>query len=472
MNYQDSSSVTTDRIENINSGYIYILINPSMQDMIKVGFTKRTPEERLVELSATTGVPTPFVLIYKEYFQDCVLAEKNIHFILEERGERVASNREFFRTDITTAIKIVQEVKNTTENSNVLEAITDKQQQTELTISKTYLKEGLAYLHGTDTYLIDFEKAVTYLKKAGDLGEAEAFYYLGRLYINSSLSKTFNLDVKQAIAFFEKGSRLQGMYAVYCYAGLGLCYYNKYLAYKNVKNYVPNQKNAAKSWRKFIDQLDFNCNDQVAPQLMREFFIHFYFNKRCDTSLKEDFKEQAIEKSQYCKYELYELESKIENPSEQILQYLYRQFNKRNLNKVASIKHASIQMNSEKETIIALQIGAGYALHNDDIINITKQNNNINRFIKRLIKDGMEVEQLQAGDQGLVVIERLPEEWSTREKENVQLRIIGSKSIRKATVEKIIKAEEVNLECELTNEKVIEIRNKESIFSKMKKWFC
>jgi hypothetical protein len=41
-------------------GYIYVLSNPSMPGIVKVGRTFREPRARAAELSASTGVPTPF----------------------------------------------------------------------------------------------------------------------------------------------------------------------------------------------------------------------------------------------------------------------------------------------------------------------------------------------------------------------------------------------------------------------------
>jgi hypothetical protein len=47
-----------------------------MPGMVKVGKTNRDPKDRLRELSAATGIPTPFVLVYSAYFADCLEAEQ------------------------------------------------------------------------------------------------------------------------------------------------------------------------------------------------------------------------------------------------------------------------------------------------------------------------------------------------------------------------------------------------------------
>ena len=45
-------------------GYVYVLINPSMEGLVKIGMTTSTPEERVTELSSATGVPSKFILVY------------------------------------------------------------------------------------------------------------------------------------------------------------------------------------------------------------------------------------------------------------------------------------------------------------------------------------------------------------------------------------------------------------------------
>ena len=44
------------------NGYVYILSNPWMPNLIKIGFTTRDIQERLAELNSATGVPEPFII--------------------------------------------------------------------------------------------------------------------------------------------------------------------------------------------------------------------------------------------------------------------------------------------------------------------------------------------------------------------------------------------------------------------------
>jgi len=82
-----------------------------MPGMVKVGKTNRDPKDRLRELSAATGIPTPFVLVYSSYFADCLEAEQFVHAMVESSGHRVTSNREFFHATVQEATDAVLKAK-------------------------------------------------------------------------------------------------------------------------------------------------------------------------------------------------------------------------------------------------------------------------------------------------------------------------------------------------------------------------
>lgn len=64
----------------MGAGYIYILINPSFIDLIKIGCTGFQASERAKQLSAHTGVPTPFRVAYEIFVNEsCKDIEKQIH---------------------------------------------------------------------------------------------------------------------------------------------------------------------------------------------------------------------------------------------------------------------------------------------------------------------------------------------------------------------------------------------------------
>ncbi len=89
------------------SGYIYILYNPAMVGIVKIGKTKRSPEDRATELSSGTNVPLSFEVVYRLEVKNVDIAEKAIHKKLE--NYRINKGREFFRISIEQAIKELNE---------------------------------------------------------------------------------------------------------------------------------------------------------------------------------------------------------------------------------------------------------------------------------------------------------------------------------------------------------------------------
>jgi hypothetical protein len=88
-------------------GHIYILVNPSMEGLVKIGKTTREPEARAKELSQATGVATPFYVAYSIVVGDCHSAEEYVHAVLECSGFKRSPNREFFEMPLRTAIEVL-----------------------------------------------------------------------------------------------------------------------------------------------------------------------------------------------------------------------------------------------------------------------------------------------------------------------------------------------------------------------------
>lgn len=88
------------------NGFIYVLSNECMPGIYKIGMTKNEPEARAKEISATTGVPTPFKVLAAFHSQNPRADERMVH---EGFGDcRVNQNREFFnlpsKSDIEDAL--------------------------------------------------------------------------------------------------------------------------------------------------------------------------------------------------------------------------------------------------------------------------------------------------------------------------------------------------------------------------------
>jgi hypothetical protein len=78
-------------------GFVYILTNPAMPGVIKIGHTIGTPKARAAALSHATGVPLPFEVAAYASFQEPAEVEAHLHLNLSPW--RLNERREFFQMD-------------------------------------------------------------------------------------------------------------------------------------------------------------------------------------------------------------------------------------------------------------------------------------------------------------------------------------------------------------------------------------
>ena len=90
----------------MENGIVYILSNPAMPGIYKIGITSRNDiKHRLKELY-TTSVPVPFECEYACRVDDCKKVESALHYAFDP--ERINSQREFFKTDPERVIAILK----------------------------------------------------------------------------------------------------------------------------------------------------------------------------------------------------------------------------------------------------------------------------------------------------------------------------------------------------------------------------
>jgi hypothetical protein len=82
-----------------------------MPEMVKIGYTKNDPTERANTLSKSTGVPTPFNVVYSYSCFNGERIEKAVH--KHFRKKRVNSQREFFYVNVDEAIKVIESLGDT-----------------------------------------------------------------------------------------------------------------------------------------------------------------------------------------------------------------------------------------------------------------------------------------------------------------------------------------------------------------------
>lgn len=98
----------SDTIMKLNENkeqYVYVMSNPSYtEDMLKIGWTREHPNIRANDLY-TTGIPTPFIVVFVIITTEGSKVEKIIHNHIKKY--RVNSKREFFKISKEELTKIL-----------------------------------------------------------------------------------------------------------------------------------------------------------------------------------------------------------------------------------------------------------------------------------------------------------------------------------------------------------------------------
>lgn len=87
-------------------GYIYILENAGQPGILKIGFTTRTPQDRVKEINSSTGVIIPWYIRNAFQCKSPDAMEKLIH----ERLKRYKVHKEGFGIRLEEAEKVILQV--------------------------------------------------------------------------------------------------------------------------------------------------------------------------------------------------------------------------------------------------------------------------------------------------------------------------------------------------------------------------
>ena len=88
-------------------GYVYVLTNPSMPGLVKIGHSQHGGEARAKSLR-TTGVPAPFCLEFEILVPNARALESIIHQRLS--GRRLDQGREYFEMHPMEAVEAILSV--------------------------------------------------------------------------------------------------------------------------------------------------------------------------------------------------------------------------------------------------------------------------------------------------------------------------------------------------------------------------
>jgi hypothetical protein len=94
-------------VDEPGAGWIYILSTREFPDLLKIGMTTRTVEQRAQEINGATGVAVPFGVRRCWRVMDPQSAEKIVHLRL--RDFRLRNDREFFRLAFPAAAIMLDE---------------------------------------------------------------------------------------------------------------------------------------------------------------------------------------------------------------------------------------------------------------------------------------------------------------------------------------------------------------------------
>jgi hypothetical protein len=113
--YQNATSPKCNKCSKIfpdiefqsGNGFIYLLSNPCMPGLVKIGFTEKDVFERAKELGTVTGVPAPFIVEAYSPSRNPRSDEADIH---QSFSERRISNSEFFKISVDEALERISEI--------------------------------------------------------------------------------------------------------------------------------------------------------------------------------------------------------------------------------------------------------------------------------------------------------------------------------------------------------------------------
>jgi hypothetical protein len=191
-------------------GWVYVLVNSSIPGLAKVGRTTRPPAERVAELSAATGVPTPFVLAFEQEFAECEHAERDIHAELDRRGYRLAANREFFRGSPNEIVRVVLQVA---------AVAGDGPEMPPTPSAEGLLADGDKHLFGEGAHLQDLGEACRCYRLSATRGSLIALERLGAIYAQSKGRSRSGR--RRALRQLKDGAQ-RGNY--YCYVEMATLY--------------------------------------------------------------------------------------------------------------------------------------------------------------------------------------------------------------------------------------------------------
>ncbi|BCT66955.1 GIY-YIG nuclease family protein [Nitrosospira sp. NRS527] len=242
-------------------GYLYVLANSAMPGLVKVGKTTRTSEERAAELSAATGLPSPFIVVYEQLFKECSFAESFVHAYLAQQGFRISENREFFNAPVNQVVRAIalapgaidseldeiepDEEDDLLEDDNEEYVLLEDEEEEERYVWSAIFEAAENYYYGLGEYLQDYDEAFRLYRQAAKLGSLPAYGQIAEIY---NRGEGVPADERKALDTYKQGAA-KG--SVYCYWAMGVLFLNQ-----------GNKENAEKCFSNFVRKFPAFADEQ------------------------------------------------------------------------------------------------------------------------------------------------------------------------------------------------------------------
>jgi hypothetical protein len=106
--HRKRSALTSTEGNPEGTEWVYVLVHPQEPQLLKIGYTKKDPKERLKEINSQTGVAGEYRIVYMFRTVNGQRLETAIHTFLADR--RIHPRKEHFEISRDEAIQIIKEV--------------------------------------------------------------------------------------------------------------------------------------------------------------------------------------------------------------------------------------------------------------------------------------------------------------------------------------------------------------------------
>jgi TPR repeat protein len=197
--------------------------------------------------------------VYQDFFKDAEAAEAHVHTVLELRGLRVSSNREFFQADTSEVIRAIISAPGRIEvigqdpavSNNEDEAPVSNQVDKLSDLAYTIMSEAQSYEFGLRDTLEDKPRAYRLYKQAAKLGVAEAYSRLGDMHRDGEGCQK---NLEKALTYYKEAARL----------GYRLAYAEMAKVFGETQHF----ENETKAWRLFLLAIGTRLNDDFENKLI------------------------------------------------------------------------------------------------------------------------------------------------------------------------------------------------------------